>query len=503
MKLNSTIKLISIFLIITLLLGISGCKTTDKEETTYYPTNTWRTSTPEEQGMDSEKLLEMLEFANSDKVMKFPGYEKAYIDSIQIIRNGYMVINANFYPNTPDDTHHIYSCSKSIMSLIVGIAIDKGYIKSVNEPVLDFFPNMTFKNMSKEKKNLSIKNLLTMTTGLDINDGNIFELYGKLSNDSNKWLQNILDLPMYINPGEERRYCNMAFYLLSAIIQETTGENVIEFTDKYLFAPLGIKNYKGYSSDAGIFFGYLGLCITPTDFVKIGYLCLNNGKWRDKQIVSKSWIQESLKTSVEGSPFSYGYQWYLDSSYPGLFIAIGDLGHNLFVYPKENLIFATTGSFANGVPRDLFNEFVMPSIKSDKEIANNPIAYEKLISLEKQIQVSTESNTAPQIIPELMKDISNKIYKLLINNKLNIGTVTFKIINKKPYLEQLFTDQIPQIYEITFDTSITNNVSNNRRLKFDALCRETFERKYMDITFTNDGFDGSCYGIPITGILVQ
>ena len=137
---------------------------TSSASSDYWPTAGWRESTPEEQGMHSEKLNELI-----DKVLR----ERYNIDSITIIRNGYMVLDAFFYPFKKDSKHIIHSCTKSITSAAIGIAVDKGYIKNLQQHVLEIFPEKLFTNLGDNKKSITLKNLLTMTSGLETEDSYI------------------------------------------------------------------------------------------------------------------------------------------------------------------------------------------------------------------------------------------------------------------------------------------------------------------------------------------
>ena len=128
-----------------------------QEYHSYWPTEGWRTSTPEEQGMESEKLVAMMNVIQSEE----PSYN---IDSITIIRNGYMIFDTTFYPFKPDTKHIIHSCTKSIVSALVGIAIEQGHIENVQQPILDFFPDRTAANLTTEKKTMTLEDFLMVTT---------------------------------------------------------------------------------------------------------------------------------------------------------------------------------------------------------------------------------------------------------------------------------------------------------------------------------------------------
>jgi hypothetical protein len=207
------------------------------EKPDYWPTKGWRTASPESQGVDSNLLENMLNI-----ILK----KNLYIDSALVARNGYIVLDAYRYGVHSNDTHNIYSSTKSVMSALIGIAIDKGYIKGVNQPVLDFFKKRDAKNLDANKKAMTLEHLLTMTTGLECRDAYLDNYKGlgemRMSLD---WVQFVIDLPMADPPGTRFEYCNGASFLLSAILQEQTGMNALKFAHKHLFGPLGISNVIG------------------------------------------------------------------------------------------------------------------------------------------------------------------------------------------------------------------------------------------------------------------
>jgi CubicO group peptidase (beta-lactamase class C family) len=129
-------------------------------EPDYWPTDGWRTSTPEEQGMDSEQLAETMNYLQKQSSFT--------IHSLLIIRNGYIVTDAYFYPFAPDALHELMSATKSFTSSLIGIAIDKGYIEGVEQPVLDFFPERTVANLDANKEAMTLENLLTMRSGFNV-----------------------------------------------------------------------------------------------------------------------------------------------------------------------------------------------------------------------------------------------------------------------------------------------------------------------------------------------
>ena len=199
-----------------------------------YPTDKWQISTPETQGLHSKLLLEMMTH------IKKNGYN---IQSVTIVRNGYLVLDAYMHPFNDSQKHEIFSVTKSVTSSLIGIAIDKGYIKDVDQTITELFPNRKIANLDNLKKLISLKDLLMMASGLDCNDATANKWAGTIAmKKSNDWTQYTLDLPMAQTPGKFFHYCNGVSHLLSAILHESTGMNTIDFAKKYLFDPLGIKN---------------------------------------------------------------------------------------------------------------------------------------------------------------------------------------------------------------------------------------------------------------------
>ena len=139
-----------------------------------YPTGAWQASTPEEQGMESQALAEMMEYIKKNSFN---------IDSISVVRNGFIVFDAYFWPFSKGQKHIIHSCTKSIMSALIGIAIDKGYIQDVNQSIIDFFPDKAFANNSDLKKSITLENLLMMASGLKCRDSYLYRWKGLLKCD--------------------------------------------------------------------------------------------------------------------------------------------------------------------------------------------------------------------------------------------------------------------------------------------------------------------------------
>ncbi len=298
----------------------------------YWPTSGWRTSLPEEQGMDSQKLALMLESVKQKNLS---------LHSLLVIRNGYIVSETYFQSYNQDVKHEVYSCTKSVIATLVGIAVDKGYIAGINAPVKDFFPGRTFENEDARKDAMTLENLLTMTSGLawEESDATIRKLY--VSGD---WVKFMMDIPMSAQPGSQFNYCSGCSHILSAILQYKTGMNTRDFARQVLFQPLGISNVNWSTDSTGIPIGGWGLQITPRDMAKLGYLYLHDGIWDGRQIVSAGWVEAATrKHTGTDTDLGYSYQWW---TYPSLdaYTALGRYGQTIFVIPDQNLIIVTTAA---------------------------------------------------------------------------------------------------------------------------------------------------------------
>ena len=300
MKLLQNKKTIALYILSVILILVFFYSYSTASVNTY-PTEGWQISTPEEQGMQSQVLAEMMEHIKNNSYQ---------IDSILIIRNGYMVLDAYFWPYSKGQKHIIHSCTKSIMSALIGIAIDKSHIQNVDQPITDFFPDKAFANMDDLKKSIKLENLLMMASGLKCRDSYLYRWAGLFEmRGSTDWAQYVLDLPMAEPPGEKFEYCNGVSYLLSVIVQNTTKMKTLEFARKHLFEPLGIIDIGWATSPQGVDIGYGEMWLKPHDMAKIGWLFLNKGRWGNRQILPSAWVEISTRGHIDATLFDhYGYQ---------------------------------------------------------------------------------------------------------------------------------------------------------------------------------------------------
>ncbi|MHA2084394.1 MAG: serine hydrolase domain-containing protein [Candidatus Thorarchaeota archaeon] len=336
----------------------------------YWPTDDWQMSTPENQGMNTSKL-DRIEWFIDDR-----GYE---IDSVLVVRGGYLVYEYYGEAWDRDDIHHFQSCTKCVTSTLVGIAIDLGLIESVNSKMVDFFEDWTIENMDDRKRNITIEHLLTWTDGMEFHEGDY--PYDDPRNDlgqmwvSEDALQYCLDRPMWNNPGESWWMNSGTLIILGGIIEIVSGMSVQEFASEYLFGPIGITNFYWSQIRGGDAGGWYhtdgGLYMTPRDFAKFGYLMLNNGTWDDQQIVSQEWVENAtevyITTGWGDSYANFGYQWWIWPSY-GLYAAHGHYEQALYVVPEQDIVVIFTGDVPDGsfYPADyIVSRYILPAVEVD------------------------------------------------------------------------------------------------------------------------------------------
>lgn len=350
-----------------------------------WPTQEFRTSTPEEQGMDSGQLAKAFDFIQENEIN---------IHSLLVVRNGYLILEAYFYPNRRGIMHDLASVTKSITSAIIGIAIDKGYIENVKLPMLDFFPDRLISNLDERKKRITLEDMLTMRTGFCRSFQHGEEQLAQMR-QTNDWVQFMLDQPLVSDPGTEFAYCTGASHLLSAIITQATGVNELEFARQNLFQPIGIQDVIWPTDPQGNNTGGWDFFMHSRDMAKFGYLFLQEGKWEDKQIISQKWVQQSTRQHVrfDGGE-GYAYRWWLPGGNPGIYEGRGRGGQRISVWPQKNLVAVFTGSGFE--PGDI-GAFLIQSMLSTKPLPENPEGYRHL---REKIE-SAAKVPVPKLVPAL------------------------------------------------------------------------------------------------------
>ncbi|MCD4731959.1 MAG: beta-lactamase family protein [Bacteroidales bacterium] len=346
----------------------------------------WETASLASVGMNETPLLNLLDELNE--------IDEHNIHSLIIIKNGKLVFE-EYFPGDKfnlaqytgetgfdrDDTHNLCSATKSFTSALIGIAIDNGYIQSVNQKVFDFFPEYSYiLNSTPEKGDLSIEHLLTMRSGIEWDD-ETYSYYDprndmyQLFRSSNP-VRYILLKPLIETPGTFFAYRNCNTNLLGAIIGKASGERLDVFSENFVFSKLGITDFEWQMINSNVVFCSGDLRLRPRDMAKFGYLFLNGGVWQGEQIISQNWIDISTaKYSILSNYWSdldgYGYQWWIWDNVNGVefkaYAASGWGGQWIIVSPNSNMVFVTTGgNYYTGeqIPiQSILSDYIIPALK--------------------------------------------------------------------------------------------------------------------------------------------
>jgi len=282
------------------------------------------------------------------------------ISSLLIQQDGELLEEEYFGSMNAGRTHNIKSASKSILSILVGIAIDKDYLEGVDQPIGEFFPEYFESNPDLLKEAITIGNLLTMRSGLSSTSRSN---YGRWVISDN-WVKYKLNRPLTGRPGIDRNYSTGNTHLLSVILTRASGMSTRAFANKYLFDPMDIQ-LGGWDRDPqGYYLGGNNMAFRPRDMVKIGELMMNMGSYNGQQIISPEWIVESVKPVTGRRPgvINYGYLWFRrQSAGQEMVYAYGNGGQYILIIPEiEAVITVTTRIGASGTRsyrRELFRMF--------------------------------------------------------------------------------------------------------------------------------------------------
>ncbi len=360
----------------------------------YWPTEGWRTATPEEQGFDSVKLAEGLQALKDEHVP---------IDSLLIIRNGYVILDAYFQPYDGKFAHDLASVTKSFTTTLVGIAAGQGKL-TLGQPVVSFFPDRTIANLDPRKQGLTVLHLASMSNGFESGCLRGDEPTLDAMRSQPDWIQAALDRKVTADPGLAFCYDSPGMHLLSGILREATGVSELEFARRFLFEPLGIRDVTWKTDPQGYTHGWGDLHLRPLDAAKLGYLWLQGGMWDGAQVVPASWVRDAVKPLHPASGDDYGYGWWVseDSYY-----ATGRGGQNIKVYPAYNAVVVTT---ASSLDYDQLNPLLRASLLSlDKPLPANPEGVAKL-----QTTLAALAQAPQPVIsltlPDTARIISGKTY---------------------------------------------------------------------------------------------
>jgi CubicO group peptidase (beta-lactamase class C family) len=380
---------------------LSGCAPSQSQSDAW-PTAGWRSTTPEEQGLDSARL--------ADALLNIR--DKVNLHSLLVIRHGKVVADAYFYPYDGSAPHDLSSVTKSIMTTLIGIAVDQGKLK-LDDPLLSFFPDAALANRSADMEKITVRHLVMMANGLESmgmaqDEGTLTEM-----ENSANWVQFALDRPVVSQPGAHFVYDSPGIHLLSAILQKATGMTALEFARQNLFEPLGIREMIWPADPQGVTQGFTNVVLHPRDAAKIGYLFLNKGQWDGKQIVSQEWVEQATRRQIDADDGKgYGYGWWIAPQENGEYYAEGRGGEFIRVLPAYDVLIVATSSSANW---DDFISYVAESlVDPEKPLPANPAGMEKLAAALQSIQQPPPAQPVPPQ-PAIAETVSGQTYDLAPN----------------------------------------------------------------------------------------
>ncbi|MFD2588511.1 serine hydrolase domain-containing protein [Croceitalea marina] len=356
--------------IITTILAFLLLSCNEQNESNRFPTQAWETSSFENEYLNREPINDLLNeiengvYGNVDQLLLIKNgklvLDQSFTNNYKNISKGksgilgcgfstckdstkfgdYNYYHPNWHPYYQNQRiHTLQSVTKSIASIMIGVAIKEGDIRNTDVKVLDFFDDFDLSKVDESLKTVTLEDLLTMQLGMEWHEidrpldstNTTAQLEG-----SKDWIQFTLNQPMDTLPGTKWVYNSGASQLMSGIIKKATGLYIDEYAEKHLFTPLGIKNFHWKKAPTGYPDALGGLYLEVQDLAKIGYLMLNNGTWDGQQIISSEWVKRSVSKHVtfenEGG---YGYQWWRDDE-DGIEIwaCHGFGGQYLLVFPK-------------------------------------------------------------------------------------------------------------------------------------------------------------------------
>jgi hypothetical protein len=324
--LRSVAILCLIFTSLSLVLSGQSMAQSDWSEPVSQWRGHWYVATPSVLGFDPLKLSSTI-----DSIGEMPG-----VYGFLLIRNGYLVAEQYWREGDVTKAHNMKSASKSVISSLVGIAIERGHFK-LDQPIIDLLPQSKLLLDVPDKKQITVRHLLTMRSGLEPTS---YQSYNSWVASSD-WIEEALKAPLLSVPGTTYHYSTANSHLLSAILAGNTGMSTRAFAEKELFNPMGVT-ISGWETDPdGIHVGGNNLSILPRDMAKFGQLFLDHGRWQERQLIPKWWVDASTAVSDNGEHETYGNYGFLWWSQPldqGSFAAVGYGGQYVVVSPEHDTV---------------------------------------------------------------------------------------------------------------------------------------------------------------------
>ena len=411
-------------------------------------------STPAAEGINTQAVIDMM-----DSLLALPECD---IHHVMVMRHGKVVAEMHPSPFRAEDSHTLYSASKTFTALAVGFAIDDNLLR-LDDRVMNFFPDKRTGSVSDNMAAMTVRDLLMMASGVTPD--------WTMRNNSTDWVKDWLAKTVDNKPGSLFQYDSMCTFMLSAIVQRVTGQTMLEYLQKKMFGPMHITVADWESSPDGINTGGWGLRVQAETMAKLGQLLLNKGNWNGQQLVSADYVTEACSRLIDGGAKEtvpptdgnqgYGYQIW-QSKWPGSFRADGAMGQYTVVVPEEELVVVILGMKLNGHEElaCIWNQ-LMPGMKAE------PLKPEKKL----QQRLEKRCTTARLPLPKGKKGKKQTILLQLANNQLGIREIGLFWKDAANTMEIEYVAQDSETYILGYDTWCYNPMNGYPVYSINAINR--------------------------------
>ncbi len=299
------------------------------------------------------------------------------VHSVLLFHHGRLVMEEYFYGYTAARTHEMRSATKSVVSTVAGIAIDRGALPGVNEPVAPHLSYTAYANPDPRKAKITLDNFLSMSSGLDCNDHSSNSPGREtVIDDMPDWVKATMDLPMIHDPGAQGFYCSGGVAVVGRVVENAVHMKLPDFAQANLFGPLGIKrsdwfwNYDLTNADKE----FSQIHLRPRDMLKLGMLFANSGRWQGRQVISSAWVKTALAEHSRVDNTGYGYFWWrpwLNVPMPGgnqrvdMIAAQGNGGQKIYLLPQFDFVGVFTAGDYNSdgaPPNKIMIDTILPAL---------------------------------------------------------------------------------------------------------------------------------------------
>ncbi|HBC78265.1 MAG TPA: serine hydrolase [Bacteroidales bacterium] len=373
-------------------------------------------SIPEQEGVSSAGIIDFLNAADTGR---------QEIHSFMFLRHGKVIAEGWWDPYGPDYKHLLYSASKTFTATAIGLAVSENRLK-LTDKVVSFFPYSMPDSVGKNMKELTVGNLLTMSVGQDP--------AGMGGGTDEDWITAFLKNEPVHKPGTVFLYNNMATFMLSAIVQQVTGETTFDYLRPRIFDPLIIRGIDWDKNPQGINLGMIGLRLRTEDLAKFGQLLMQNGKWNNKQLIPETWVKEATSFKIESTggsdklpkdknDWAQGYCYQMWRGRNNSVRLDGMAGQFVVLFPDRDAIVVFTANARNTQDElNLVHDYLLPAIKSSKSITPDPGSYNELKKKQSTLILKPQVSKVGE--PEIAKRVSGKEF-IMQENDYQIQSVYF------------------------------------------------------------------------------